>query len=229
MDDLNIEQFPANQSRNDDIVQTEDAGAEKKFIVKHNKSDVAMTLDELLKNAEKGLDYDRIRPSHEFVKSLAAKDGESDVTRFITKKSSTQIGNTHAEIPADKPDEKIVLKEETEVIKKEYPEYFKDGGFSLPQDVMELHDNGLGMLEACRAADLRRSKELNEKLSAKLLAQDANHTNAQVSIGSLAGGQAPERDYYTSQEWDRLPKNIKDKMIRNGKIYEFMKKWSGKE
>jgi hypothetical protein len=119
MDYLNIEQFPANQSRNDDIVQTEDAGAEKKFIVKHNKNDVAMTLDELLKNAEKGLDYDRIRPSHEFVKSLAAKDGETDVTRFITKKSSTQIGNTPAEMPADKSDEKNVLKEETEVIKKE--------------------------------------------------------------------------------------------------------------
>jgi hypothetical protein len=229
MDDSKAQTLPASQSRIDTEQQEAVSGFEKKFIVKHNKGEVALTLDELLKNAEKGLDYDRIRPSHEFVKSLAAKDGETDVTRFISKKGGLESGNTNAAEPTAKPDEQNMMKDEMEVIKKEYPEYFKDGGFSLPQDVMELQKNGFGLLDACRYTDLKHTKELCAKLSAKLETQDANRANAQISIGSLSGGQAVERDYYTSEEWDRLPQKAKDKFIRNGKIYEFMKKWSGKK
>ncbi len=156
---LETQDLPASQSRIDTEREV-DSGSEKKFIVKHNKGEVTLTLDELLKNAEKGLDYDRIRPSHEFVKSLAAKDGETDVTRFISKKSGSLSDNTLATEPTVKPDEQNMVKDEMEVIKKEYPEYFKDGGFSLPQDVMEMQKNGLGLLDACRIADLKRSKEL---------------------------------------------------------------------
>ena len=56
----------------------------------------------------------------------------------------------------------------------------------------------------------------------------ANRANAQASTGSVAGGQAYEKDYYTSQEWDRLPQNLQQKFIRSGRIFDFMKKWSGK-
>lgn len=200
---------------------------EKKYTVRHNKTNVQLTLDELIKNAEKGLDYDRIRPSHDFVKLLAAKRGESDVSRFIAKMKEELDGEPPA---AGSQSERDLAddKKESEMIAKEYPEYVKDGEVQLPPDALALHQSGMSMIDACRLADLKRTKEECQRLSAKLEALKANMANASASIGSLSGGEAPEKDFYTSQEWDKLPPKQKEKFIRNGKIYEFMKKWSGK-
>jgi hypothetical protein len=215
---------PVSQNRGEDI----QASGEKKYIVKHNKSNVELTLDELIKNAEKGLDYDRIRPSHDFVKELAAKSGENDVSRFIAKMRNEYDGDTPA-VDISQPKRDIMDNaHEMEMIAEEYPEYIKNGKLELPEDVALLHKGGLDVLNACRFADLKRTKELCEKLSALLEAQKANAANAAASIGSLSGGCTPEKDFYTSQEWDKLPQKSKEKFIKNGKIYEFMKKWSGK-
>lgn len=203
--------------------------SEKKYTVRHNKTDVQLTLDELIKNAEKGLDYDRIRPSHDFVKLLASKYGESDVSRFIAKMKNELEGETPA--AGSQPERGAAddkEKQESEMIAREYPEYIKDGTVQLPPDVLKLHQSGMSRIEACRLYDLKRTKELCERLSAKLEALEANRANASASIGSLSGGDVPEKDFYTSQEWDRLPQKQKEKFIKNGKIYEFMKKWGGR-
>lgn len=221
MDELNKQQ-PQSDCVNDAQTQTE-----KKYTVKHNKTDVQLTFDELIKNAEKGLDYDRIRPSHDFVKSLAAKYGESDVSRFITKMKDESSGDTPAACSQSQRGFADETKE-SEMIAKEYPEYIKGGAVELPTDVLSLHQSGMSMIDACRLSDLKRTKEQCARLSAKLNALAANRANAALSIGSLSGGENPEKDFYTSQEWDRLPQNQKEKFIKNGKIYEFMKKWSGK-
>lgn len=226
MENKNTEELPASQSRTDDGEGIQSTGnSEKKYIVKHNKSDVVLTLDELVKNAEKGLDYDRIRPSHDFVKSLAAKSGETNVSQFIEKMNAQDTGDTPAGYV--KQPKANAVGNEMEVIEKEYPEYVKGGSVTLPAEALELHEKGMGLLEACRVADIHNLKKQCESLSAKLDVREANKTNAQAAIGSLAGGGSPEREYYSSQEWDRLPQSTKEKFIRNGKIYDFMKKWSG--
>lgn len=117
---------------------------------------------------------------------------------------------------------------ELESLAQEYPAFAADPG-SLPQEVRALRESGLSLLEACRLYDLRQVKGENKALQAQLAAQEANRANAQAAIGSLAGGQACEKDYYTSAEWDRLPKSLRETLIRSGKIFEFMRKWSGKE
>lgn len=201
---------------------------EKKYVVRHNKQDVELTLAQLIENAEKGLDYDRIRPSHDFIKELAAKNGESDISRFIAKMKNGQNGAANASL-GPLPEQNVACDEkEMEAILREYPEFVEDGTFKLPDDVLALQRGGMSIIEACRAADLKRTKTLCAKLSARLDAICANTENRAASIGSLSGGKAVEKDFFTSQEWDRLPRREKEKFIKNGKIYEFMKKWSGK-
>ncbi|HEX2938357.1 MAG TPA: hypothetical protein VHO66_05495 [Ruminiclostridium sp.] len=203
-------------------------GEQKKYIVRHNKENVELTLPELIENAEKGLDYDRIRPSHDFIKELAAKGGESDVSHFIAKMKNGQDGTADSVTCPQLERGDTEIQNEKEGIASEYPEYVKDGKIELPDDVLSLKANGMNTLDACRTADLKRTKELCAKLSDELKAMTANRENIAASIGSLIGGQAPEKEYFTSQEWDRLPRRDKEKFIRSGKIYEFMKKWSGK-
>lgn len=198
------DQLTASQSRIDreeqDKGQEKAAFAEseekgKTYPVKHNKQTVELTLQELLDCAEKGLDYDRIRPSHDFLKKLAQKDGETDVSRYIGKiardLSKQELSETRGDDTAAK---------------------FRQGD-----------DESKSVRGGEDAPDL---KESYQKLTAKYQALLSNIENREASTGSLSGGDAVEKDFYSSVEWDRLPQKQKDKMIKNGKIYEFMKKWS---
>ncbi|MDR3644669.1 MAG: hypothetical protein P4M02_06310, partial [Clostridia bacterium] len=84
-----MEETTASQSRSDTQPDGQQPGtprpgeAEKTYRVKHNKQARALTLEELLTAAEKGLDYDRIRPSYDYVKQLAARSGENDIARYL--------------------------------------------------------------------------------------------------------------------------------------------------
>jgi hypothetical protein len=201
-------------------------GEEKLYTVRHNKEDVKLTLDELLKNAGKGLDYDRIRPSHDFLKSLAQKNGDGDVSHFITKMKN-EFDTATAETSTTK-ENTAENSRETEMIKKEYPQCFQNGEITLPDEVKTLCEQGMNVVEAFHAADLKKTREQNAKLEAMLAAKNANAENAAVSIGSLSFTDAPEKSFYSSDEWDKLPSKQKEKFIKNGKIFEFMKKWSVK-
>lgn len=200
---------------------------EEKFTVKHNKADVTLTLAELLTTAEKGLDYDRIRPSHDFVKELARKNGESDVSRFIAKMKSDSAAAADGGASKQAETETVTVNE-SELIKKEYPQYFKNGCAELPEDAQKLRESGMSAIDALRLSELARVREECERLTSRLAAEKVNRENAFAAIGSLAGGESPEKSYYSSKEWDKLSKKQQEKFIRSGKIYEFMKKWSGK-
>lgn len=200
---------------------------EKKYTVRHNKADVTLTLGELLKTAEKGLDYDRIRPSHDFVKELANKNGESDVSRFIAKMKTDGAAAADG-CPSNQEEAETLAANESELIKKEYPQYFKDGSAELPEDAKRLKTMGINAIDALRLSDLAHMREECDRLTARLGAEKANRENAFAAVGSLAGGECSEKSYYSSKEWDKLSKKQQEKFIRSGKIYEFMKKWSGK-
>lgn len=201
---------------------------DKKYVVRHNKEDVELTLPELIENAQKGLDYDRIRPSHDLIKKLAAKSGEGDVSRFIAKMENESGGFAKTAPDSQPCDGAAEKNDETEMVAREYPEFVRNGEIVLPEDAEKLKDSGMSIIDACRAADLKRTKNLCGELSARLDALSANAENNAASIGSLSAGESGGKNYFTSREWDRLPKKEKDKFIRSGKIYEFMKKWSGK-
>lgn len=185
-------------------------------------------MDELIAAAEKGLDYDRIRPSHDFVKELAAKSGESDVSRYIerVKAKEKPAAEQYDSESAPFSDNRFG---ELEALLREYPEALKDGKLELPEEVKTLEKSGRPILEAYRVYDLKRTKAQCAELASLLEAERTNRSNDIAAVGSLSGGDAVEKDFYTSGEWDRLPEKTKEKLIRNGKIYQFMKKWSGNE
>ena len=216
----------ASQSREDNTQQVQ---CDKKYIVRHNKQSVELSIEELLSAAEKGLDYDRIRPSHDYVKQLATKSGETDVARFINKAADSKIDSTENDQTPVNASKSQVLDnqfEETQKLLAEYPEVLKNGILTIPDEVQAMTKNGMNTLDAFRAYDLARTKTQRNELNARLEAELANKSNAQVAMGSLQGGDAVEKDYYSSKEWDRLPETAKEKYIKNGKIYEFMRKWS---
>jgi hypothetical protein len=215
---------PASQSREESMPVQE----EKKYTVKHNKQTVALSMEELLDAAEKGLDYDRIRPSHDYVKQLATQSGETDIPRFLNKAAESKADSAAKQASAGKeqpqsPDSQF---RNMQQLLAEYPEVLKDGSLSLPDEVAELTKNGMNALEAYRVYDLARTKTQRDEFKTRLEAEVANRSNAQTAMGSLQGGDAVEKDYYSSKEWDRLPEKAREKYIRNGKIYEFMRKWS---
>jgi len=118
--------------------------------------------------------------------------------------------------------------DETAQLANEYPDAAKDGEQNLPQEVMELREKGMSLLSAYRLYDLRQTKTKLAQAEAKFEAEVANRAAEAAATGSLAGGEAHVKDYYTSEEWDKLPHSIKERFIKSGRIFEFMKKWSGK-
>jgi hypothetical protein len=221
MEELEKLKNPASQSQQETGQHTDNGEDETRYTLRHNKADVTLTLGELLKTAEKGLDYDRIRPSHEFVKKLAEKKGESDIARYLAKMREELSDAAAVAEPAHGRAEN-----ETEVIAREYPQFVKNGALELPEAARRMVADGVAPLEACRAADLQETKAFCARLESKLAALEEGRVNAAASIGSLSGGEAPEKDYYTAKEWDRLPGKQKEKFIKNGKIYAFMRKWN---
>lgn len=255
------------------------------FRIKHNRQVYELSLPELLSAAQKGLDYDRIRPSHEFVKRLAAQQGEPDVAKFLEKAGpdcenrpdasvdleQTQLppvgGRTNTDLPGNplsraapqtatqapapsgtkdaengngeradvqveylpsqKGPDTLEASDPTEALRAEYPGYFRGGEAHLPAEVQALVDGGLAPLEACRLDELRRTRGLCRELQARLDARQANRENEVASTGALTGGEPAGKDFYSSKEWDSLAPRQKETLIRNGKIYDFMKKWGG--
>lgn len=222
----------ASQSRDDTVPKVQDEILQKqntKYAVRHNKQTVELSIEELLDAAEKGLDYDRIRPSHDYVKQLATQSGETDVARYLNKAKDSKVDSTNnVVLPAnDRKAQSLDSQfKDMQLLLAEYPEVLKDGNFILPDEVVAMTKNGMNALEAYHVYDLARTKAQRDELNARLEAELANRSNAQVAMGSLQGGDAVEKNYYSSKEWDRLPPNSKEKYIKNGKIYEFMRKWS---
>lgn len=107
----------------------------------------------------------------------------------------------------------------------EYPAFAAAGEAGLPADVRKEVQAGRTLLDACRLHELREAKAAVEALTAQLAAERANKAGAAASTGSLAGGAGGEKSEYTPGEWDKLPASLRQKFIRSGRIFDFMKKW----
>jgi len=71
-------------------------------------------------------------------------------------------------------------------------------------------------------------KDLEAKLAKFEAAEKAKASNAKAaaaSTGALGGETANDPDFVSSSDWDKLSQPQKEKFIKNGKIYQFMKKW----
>lgn len=111
-------------------------------------------------------------------------------------------------------------------LRAEYPEAAEKGMAGLPEDIARMcGQEGLSLLAGYRLADLRRTRARCDELAERCRAADENRRNALASTGSLAGGEAVERDDCGPGEWDRLPPALQRKFIQNGRVFEFMKRW----
>jgi hypothetical protein len=105
----------------------------------------------------------------------------------------------------------------------------RDGGLNQESRAAEPAKEDAAPPEADRRAQLNELAELKEKyalLSARYEAEMANRGNAAASTGSVESGRAARSDSCTPDEWDALPDGEKEKFIRSGKVFDFMKKWS---
>lgn len=122
--------------------------------------------------------------------------------------------------------EKAPAREPDVRLEAEYPGAAAKGRAGLPEDIARMcGEGGMSLLEAYRLLDLRRTKALCAQLTERCRAQEENRQNARASTGSLAGGEAVERDYCGPGEWDRLPPALRRRFIQNGKVFEFMRQW----
>ncbi len=243
------------------------------FEIKHNKEVKQVTKDELLTLAQKGLDYDRIRPAHDYVKQLA---GGVDVKEFLEKAKSTPVtvdlsadetaiaqkvfddvyrelvdeGNTDAvakrlaAIEANSKKQEIIAQKRSQAEKtqqtftKQLEQIFKENADykgELPDEVLEemanIQAQGLATnpyaahkLYLSNHAQENAKKEI-EALKAKVEALTGNAANSAATTGNLGSGVAADKDYYTSEEWDKLPLDMRIAMTKSGKADKIMSKW----
>lgn len=64
-----------------------------------------------------------------------------------------------------------------------------------------------------------------EELTATKKAEESNKKAAAASVGSLKSDPANDPDFVTSEQWDKLPREKKRELVKNRKVYDFMKKW----
>lgn len=66
----------------------------------------------------------------------------------------------------------------------------------------------------------------NAELKAKQSAVDSNLAGAAAAVGSLASSPAQDKDFYTSEEWDKLPKDARQRLLKDPtKLKSMMAKW----
>lgn len=98
---------------------------------------------------------------------------------------------------------------------KKYPEVnIKE----MPQSVMLEVNNGVPL----KYAYAEYAYSVAQK---KLEAIYANNANAAATAGSVSGTGEAIKDFYTKDEFNRLPENRKNQLIDSGQIYEFMANW----
>lgn len=85
---------PAQEAQAAADAQVEQAAAggtePQMFKLKHNGRTVEMTQPEVIEAAQKGMDYDRIRPGYDAIKELAERHGQNDVGAFVQQLRDNQ-------------------------------------------------------------------------------------------------------------------------------------------
>lgn len=122
-----------------------------------------------------------------------------------------------------------------DAIIRENPEYLKDGKIAMPDEVKEAISDIMasGLADNIYSAHkiymsdkaVKDSKKEIDELKATVEALKGNSANSAATTGGLATGPAVDQEFYTSEEYDRLPQEMKNKLIRSGKIDAIMAKW----
>lgn len=214
--------------------QVEPTAAET-FEIKYNGEAKKLTKDELIAAAQKGLDYDRIRPEHDFIKELAEKSGIKDVSAYI---ESARAASQKAEFA---PDEKTQLEKERDAKVQELVDKGQDPELALDFANRQMNDKGSAILAQKQqqimheGAAKAKEEALNAKVSdlekklaeftASSTAKTANTANAAQSIGAVASVPAQDKDFYTHDEFVKLPQSKQDELTDNGKLFGMMPKW----
>lgn len=138
----------------------------------------------------------------------------------------TGVTGEASENGAARPEAEPHARKDMEELAREYPQTVRDGKLALPEKAEELVKSGMEPLEAMRLCELEQLRSDYGELRQKYDAELENKRNAAASTGSVSGGRAAEKDYYSSEEWDGLSEKTKEKFIKSGKVFDFMKKWS---
>jgi hypothetical protein len=207
------------------------------FEIKVNGETKQVTKDDLIALAQKGSDYDRVRKGYDYVKGIAEKSGETDVSKYIER----QIAE-HEKAPVIQ-----LTEEETNKISKKYSDFQKqliEEGTSktlaetIANDRMKAEvaetvkrkqaaaDKEFAVKKQLADKD-KRIQELENQLAtgaAKAKIQETNKANAAASTGSVTSDQAKEHDL-TEEEFDKLPREEQRKHIKNGDYWKWAPKW----
>lgn len=125
---------------------------------------------------------------------------------------------------ADAEQQEKIAKEAKRLVKM-FPETYDGEKLTFPEEVKADIAEGSSPIEAMQAYKMRElSKEL-DRMKKKETAGQTNAANAASSTGSMAGAPAADKDFYTSAEWDKLPFDKKQQFIKNGKVFQWQRKW----
>lgn len=148
--------------------------------------------------------------------------------------------NTRAERARDglAGDEKTLLEKERDTAYREMREQGAPHEAALDFANRRMNERGALMLSRARSEtqSLAEREKLEqtvgeltrkvEELTAERDAREEGRASAQASTGPAAGEPAADRDFYTSEEYDRLPQARKDELFESGRIFQMMARWA---
>jgi hypothetical protein len=207
--------------------------------IKHNHSIKPLTKEEAILYAQKGIDYDRIRASHDFIAEISREEGispeewrnnlkkqrddqkvhelagqaDSGTVAYRQIEQEKRLVQLEEEIAFRREQEKQI--EDVAEFQAKYPEVNID---DLPDSVLIEVNSGVPLKYAYAEYAYSAAQK-------KLEAYDANRLNADAATGSLSGNAEVLKDFYTKDEFYRLPEIRKNQLIDSGRIYDFMSKW----
>ena len=207
--------------------------------IKHNHEVKPLTKEEAILYAQKGIDYDRIRASHDFIAELSQEEGispeqwrnnllklrdeqknralenqaEPETVAFRQTLQEKRLVELEKEISSRREQEKQIA--EAYEFQVKYPEVNID---DLPDSVLLEVNSGIPL----KYAYAEYAFSVAQK---KLDALYANRLNANAATGSLSGAAEVQKDFYTKDEFYKLPESRKNQLIDSGRIYDFMSKW----
>lgn len=164
------------------------------------------------------------KPYADFVRELAQARGEGDPAAFMERERAALAEGLAA-------DEREGLERERD---RELNAMLETGlGRTQALDAANrrMNEKGAALLSgrAARGELESRVEELKrqvEELAAGNAAREAAQAAARASTGPAASEAAGDREFYTSEEYDRLPQAKKDELFESGRVFQLMARWA---
>lgn len=193
--------------------ETTPAAEPATFKVKHLGQEMELTQEQLIANAQKGMDYDRIRQERDALKNapelqiLDHYAKQNNMTRqefvnFLKEQQMAQEVTTQVQrgIPEDVAKQLVELRrkeaertqkeqaaQQEQAQRKQFADFVQEypGVKEFPPEVKAAIESGETPLSAYRAWE-------NRQLKAQLAAMEQAKKNATKAVGSVAGDAPPE-------------------------------------